>query len=173
MGVVDQRTSVEIGIKISIQIIKVTLAILTVEVALCTYVLANYTVNWIFYSICFLTSLSLFASIYKAGKALNTARVKGFTGEWSLDHTKADFNSQALFCMLGTIMLFTVFLTPREKKVDSTSKALNELKTEISKISSSQSELDALDSKILQLEHAIREIQKTPGAHGNDGPKEE
>lgn len=168
MGIVDQRTSVDIGIKISVQIIKVTLAILTVLVGLATFILSNYEVTGWFYVFGSLSILFLFASIYKAGQGINIARLKGFKGEWSLDYTRQHFNHQAILCIIGTIMLFLILATPKTKNNDILISTLYGIKDEISttqstiiKIEELKKEVTGLENRVLNLEAAIEQSKKT------------
>lgn len=102
----DQRAAANISVTLSGQLIAAALAMLAIEGAVLSFVYASRTTSYWFLALIILAALSFIGSIFVAGKGITALRNKGYEGTWELNCSKAHFNWQAIFCIIGLVCFF-------------------------------------------------------------------
>lgn len=154
-GLVDRRTSIEIGISISLQLIKVALSLLGILGALLTFFIIQLDTNCFFVPLVVLSFLSFMLSIINGGKGIDKDRKKGFTGKWDLEVSKSNYDWQAKFLLIGTVFMFLIFLTGA-KKENLEIKELKNITKELSDIKSGKKELEKIAKELEELKMEVK-----------------
>jgi hypothetical protein len=137
----DMRIAVGFSVTLSGQLVQAAVTLLTVQGAYVAYALASRETKPGFELMAGLAVLVFILSIYFSGKGVTAARNAGAIGAWKLDAGQSYFNKQALFLIIGVVLLTVmIFFSGNSKETDVTRKL-----TELSKSNA------LLDSKITAL----------------------
>lgn len=147
----DKKDAVLIGTSLSNQLITVALAMLAIIGGVHTYIIDKREVNWIYYTLIFLSFLLFIMSIYIGGKGINIIREDGFEGNWNLKSTHKYFNKQAIFCFIG-LFIFMGSTFAGKEKVDLTYKELQSVNINLEK------HLNLLEKKTFDYNLTLKEI---------------
>jgi outer membrane murein-binding lipoprotein Lpp len=112
----DKRSAISFSITLSSQLISAALAMLAVEGAYVGYALGSREPNILFVPLATVAAMAFIVSVFIAGKAITAARDAGFSGGWSLDAGKSQFNWQAVLLLVALGLLGATFLASGRSK---------------------------------------------------------
>lgn len=140
MSADDQRASGSISITISGQLIAAALAMLTIEGGLIAFVYGSReTTGWFLFFL-ITGAIAFIFSILNGGAGMDALRKAGYEGDWSNTTCKSNFNSQAIFCILGLVMFFSCAFCIGPSKQDST-----------------QTQIDSIRQRMIQVEESVKQ----------------
>ena len=164
----DQRTAIGLLVNLSNQLNTLALALLAIEAALVPYILSNNEPKDGFKIVAISSSFFLIFSIFLGGRGISKSGSLGHNGDWNLRAGGPFFNYQAIFGIIGIILLFvTVSLSGTlkksniengiEKLIDGLHNINNIINPLVTKYDSVQKDLQ---SKDIIIENLAKESQK-------------
>lgn len=170
----DKRSAVSISIGLSGQLITAALAMLTVEGAYVSYVLDKRIPASLFEIVSALSVICFILSVFLAGKAITAARNEGFSGNWSLEAGKNQFNFQALLNAVGLLLfLGAVMLSGSSKSEKDYSAEIASGVESFEKIlRASENSNTELQAKLLTLEAEINSLKILVGEYKRRAARE-
>jgi len=155
----DKRSAIGFSITLSSQLIAAALAMLAVEGAYVAYALGSREPNTIFVPLASLAAVAFIISVFIAGKAITAARDAGFSGGWSLDAGKSQFNWQALLLLVALGLLGATFLASGRSKESILETKVEGLRNDIQRLETQLKVLPVEHQKAKQhLEQQIRSL---------------
>jgi hypothetical protein len=153
----DKREAVKMMATLSGQLVAAALAIIALGGGLTGYVLANRDVDSSFYVLAILTFVAFVLSIYFGGRGVSASSRSGYESKWDISASKSSYNTQAVSCIAGLILLFaTAFFTGTPK----TSDAMQQISKQNIEIGRLTQELRSLSKSNEELGKRVEEIYR-------------
>jgi hypothetical protein len=157
-GTEDQRSAATIYASLSSYVMTASLGVIAAQAALATFVLDKRDHLTGFY-VCMIAGLiASVVSIVFGGKGIAVIASGGFDGTWSLKPNGDSFNRQAIFCLLGMILLLVSVFCGRPKPENPNVDQIQRLNTTLTQ---QQTQIDDLKSKCATLAEQLNSLSRT------------
>lgn len=153
----DRRLATEIFVNLSTQLMAASLAMIAVEGAFVTFFIDKNKVIPLFFAASLASFVFFVLSIYFGGLGINDLAKSGFQGDWDLNISKARFNRQAIFCILGLIAFLFSWLLNGNSSSSDLEKSISALN---SQIQIQKTEVQDSKNKILSFERKLNILEK-------------
>jgi hypothetical protein len=157
-----KKEAVNIGVKLSTQLISASLTMIAVLGAFATFIIDKREVGLLFYILIGVSFLAFVGSIISGGNGIDKARKSGFGNNWNLDDTKKSFNWQAGLCGIG-LLFFILSIFIGKEKADTQLDRLSKIEKDIYAIqvidSLQQVEVKQLKAEIKILTGQLEELK--------------
>jgi hypothetical protein len=140
----DQRNAATIYTSLSSYVMTASLGVIAAQAAVATFVLDKRDHLTCFY-ICMIAGIvSSVVSVVFGGKGIAAIASGGFGGTWSIKPNGDPFNRQAIFCLLGMVLLLVSVFTGQPKPENPSAEQVQRLTVIITQ---QQAQIDDLKSK--------------------------
>ena len=161
-GTEDQRSAATIYASLSSYVMTASLGVIAAQAALATFVLDKRDHLTGFY-VCMIAGLtSSVVSIVFGGKGIAAIASEGFDGTWSLKPNGDSFNKQAIFCLIGMVLLLVSVFAGRPKPESPSADLIQRLNTTIMQ---QQTQIDDLKAKYAVLADQVSSLSRTAPSH--------
>jgi hypothetical protein len=127
----DQRNAATIYTSLSSYVMTASLGVIAAQAALATFVLDKRDHLVWFYVWMIAGLVSSVVSIVFGGRGIAAIASGGFGGTWSLKPNGDSFNRQAVFCLLGMVLLLASLFAGRTKPENPSADQIRHLTTTI------------------------------------------
>lgn len=125
-----------------------SLGVIAAQAALATFVLDKRDHLTLFYVCMIVGIIASVLSIVFGGKGIAGIAAGGFNGTWSLKPNGDSFNRQAIFCLLGMVLLLASVFTGRPKPEIPSAEQIQRLNATLTQ---QQTQIDALKAQCATL----------------------
>jgi hypothetical protein len=147
-GSEDERSAANIYASLSSYVMTASLGVIAAQAALATFVLDKRDHLTGFYACMVLGLIASVVSIVLGGKGVAGIASAGFKGTWTLKPKHDYFNLQALFCLLGMILLLLSLFSGTPKPENPGPAEMKRLNDSVVKL---QADLDNLRTQYAKL----------------------
>jgi hypothetical protein len=154
----DQRSATMIYASLSSYVMTASLGVIAAQAALATFVLDKRDHLTDFYVCMIVGLIASVVSIVFGGKGIAAIASGGFDGTWSLRPNGDSFNRQAIFCLLGMILLLVSVLCGRPKPENPSADQIQRLSIAVMQ---QQTQIDGLKAKYAALADQLNSLSQT------------
>jgi uncharacterized coiled-coil protein SlyX len=151
----DQRNAATIYTSLSSYVMTASLGVIAAQAAVATFVLDKRDHLTCFY-ICMVAGiLASVVSVVLGGKGIAAIASGGFGGAWSIKPNGDPFNRQAIFCLLGVVLLLVSVFTGQTKPENPSAEQVQRLSATIAQ---QQSQIEQLKGKYAALADQLKSL---------------
>jgi amino acid transporter len=156
----DQRNAANIYTSLSSYVITASLGVIAAQAALATFVLDKRDhLTWFYiWMICGL--ITSVVSVVLGGRGVAAIASAGFSGSWTLKPKHDYFNYQALFCLLGMVLLlFSLFSGTTKPESPKAQEEIQRLNASLDRL---QAELNSLQGQYAKVTDELQSSNCPP-----------
>ena len=158
-GSEDERSAANIYASLSSYVMTASLGVIAAQAAMATFVLDKREhLMWFYLWMIFGLLASVF-SIVMGGKGVAAVASAGFKGSWTLKPVHDYFNYQAIFCLLGMLMLVCSLFSGTTKAENSGPAELKRLNDSVVRL---RADLDNLRTQYAKVTDDLKALKCLP-----------
>lgn len=161
----NRLEAIKLSVKLSNQLTTMALALLSIEIAVATFVLSTYKAPNEYVMVTASAFVFLIASIILGGKGISRSGSEGFRGSWNFEAGRPYFNAQAFSGLIGLVLLAASVFVVGEQKANLLETRIGDLEREIGQLTE---RMDRLSAEQSVLGEEVRDAGRESRDDGQD-----